>query len=123
MAKELLDEDGRILIIKAGSSAALSFAITDLSDTLVTPNTFLWTLSELDGTDINSRSDVSETPAATNYVLLEGADLVNPGVLGNLLDKLIRIKGTYDTLVGGDPETNVPYVEEYTFKVEAVIND
>ncbi len=111
------------VVFQAGSSGALSFATTDLTDSAVIPNTFLWTLTELDGTVINSRTDVPETPASTTHILFQGADLTNPGALGTFLDKIVTIKGTYDTLLGGVSKTNVPYVKEFSFKVEAILND
>lgn len=102
-----------------GGSGSIGFTFIDLSGDSVTPNTFVYTLTEMDGTVINSRSLVSVTPAATTFVVLQGDDLPNPG---GIPLKLITISGTYDSLVGGNSFPNLPFNEEYNFNVNELIN-
>lgn len=103
------------ITFSANSSGSIGFKAFDLIKNADTPNTFLWDLTESDGTEINGRTNVVETPASTTVILLQGDDLP----VGKLPQKLITVHGTYDTQLveGGPVETNVPYKEVFTFNV------
>ena len=98
-------------------SAAIGFSFKGLDAPAenVTPNTFLWTLTDANGTVINSREDVAESTASTVWVLLKGDDLVY--FLNGTEKRIITVKGTYNSILGGVVKTNVPYTGEFEFKV------
>jgi len=100
-------------------SGAIGFSFTGLSDEAVTPNTLEWTLTDVDGAVINSRQDVSATPAETTWILLQGDDLKTTTVSNA---RVLTIKGTYNTILGGDAKTNVPYTGEFGFNVCSFLN-
>ncbi len=102
------------------SSGAIGFSMTGLDKEPVIPNTFYWTLSDLEGNVINSRTAVSETPAAKTYVVLSGLDLVY--VNGTDDTRKLTIKGSYDTLVGGVAYPGLAYTAEYQFDIRRLTN-
>ena len=101
------------------SSGSIGFSITGLDSEAVTPNTFSWTLTDVNGTVINSREDVSETPAATTWIDLEGLDLVLSGVSNN---RVLTAKGTMNTTRDGVAQINKPYTVEKRFDICKVLN-
>jgi len=72
----------------------------------MTPNTITWALTEVDGTVINGREQVSESAAQEVDILLTGDDL-QPGTL------FVTIWGEYDSDLG----TDLPYKDWCSFKV------
>lgn len=98
---------------------AIGMSLTGLNDKAVIPNTFMWTLTDVDKNVINSRKDVSETPASTTWVLFQGNDLKDT------ITSPVRIytfSGTFDTILGGIARTNVPYTGEYQFNIRKLLN-
>jgi hypothetical protein len=63
----------------------------------VTPETVVWTLSDIDGTVINSRENVSETPATTVNIVLTGDDL---GVSTVGPKRVVTVLATYNSDYG-----------------------
>ena len=57
------------------STLSFEVAVTDLNGDPVTPTSFTWSLTDRDGTVINSREDVVATPGTTVTVNITGADL------------------------------------------------
>jgi hypothetical protein len=100
-------------------SGAIGFSFTGLNDEEVTPNTFNWKLTDDQGTVINSRTDVSETPATTTWILLQGLDLADTST--NSI-RIVTIQGTYNSILGGIAKTNVEYTGEYRFDLRSMIN-
>jgi len=78
------------------STYIVSAAFTDEDGTAVTPSTVTWTLTDMDGTIINSREDVSETPASTVYIVLTGDDLAVTGTR----TRTVTVSATYDSTYG-----------------------
>jgi len=68
----------------------------DEDDALITPNTITWTLSDLDGTIINSRENVSITPDTSVNIVLSGDDLAVSGSR----TRVVTVKATYDSSYG-----------------------
>ena len=85
----------------------------DEGENIIT-NTFLWSLTDINKNPINSKTDVSETPALTVPVLLKGDDLAD---VAETTERLITVKGTYDALLGGTPTFNIPFTQEYSFNI------
>ncbi len=79
----------------------------------VTPNSITWTLSDINGTVINSREDVSVTPASTVNIILRGDDLALDSAAYNA-DRIVTVKATYDSTAGSD----LPLNEEIRFSID-----
>jgi len=84
-----------------------------------TMNSFIWSLTDTNGIEINGRTDVSQTPASDNYILLKGDDLKKTGPNNQ---RYVTIKGTYNSKIGGVTTLNVPYTKEYQFGVKYFTN-
>jgi len=96
------------------SSIFVSAAFTDEDDVAVTPNVVTWTLSDVSGNVINSRSDVSVTPDTTVTVLLEGDDLPWSGSnTSDAYNIYILFEAEYDS----GSETDIPLKEQETISV------
>lgn len=99
--------------IKEESTAYLGLSFLDENGVAMTPKTATWTLSQTDGTIINSREDVSiTTPGSTETVVLTGSDLV----IVNDLDEEVRVftvEGTYDDA----PLTDLPFKDQVEFVI------
>lgn len=81
------------------STYIISFTFKDESENLVIPNLVTWTLSDIDGNIINSREDVSITPATTVNVVLTGDDL---SIGSNGIKRIVDLYATYDSMYGSD---------------------
>jgi hypothetical protein len=96
------------------SNGAIGVSVTGLNDEALTPVTFVWTLTDNNGTVINSRLNVSETPAAETWILLSGDDLAIPD---RTTSRKITISGTLNTTLGGIARIGLPYTVEYSFNI------
>jgi hypothetical protein len=96
----------------------LSFA--DRNGDAVTPNTMTWTLSKEDGTVVNEREDIEETPAASIVVVLFGDDLAT--FAGDNFQRVLTSKITYDTIINGVTYTDLPENDELHFSIEGLVN-
>jgi hypothetical protein len=80
------------------STYVITAAFTDEDDNPVAPNTGLvWHLTNPDGDIVNSREDVSITPATTVTVVLQGDDLA---IASDIEKRIFTIEGTYDSTLG-----------------------
>ncbi len=94
------------------SSGAISFTLTDLTDTTITPNTFAWSLTDTNGVPITSGT---ETPANPTWIVLSGTDLAV--VDYESPTRIVNISGTYNCTVGGTLYSNLPYTGEFSFEI------
>lgn len=88
-----------------GGTGVITASFTDEDGTAVIPTTLTYTLLQ-DGNVVNSKEDVSVTPASTVNIVLSGADLINGTT------KII-IKGTYNSTYGN----NLPLKQWESFEV------
>jgi hypothetical protein len=79
------------------STYVITAAFKDEDGTAVTPQTVVWTLTDKDGTVINSREDVSETPDTSISVVLTGDDLA-VSTVGRT--RVLTILATYNSDYG-----------------------
>lgn len=78
----------------------------------VVPNSGLkWSLRDKDGNPINSRTDVSISPAAYVDIVLSGDDLAVPG--NYPVKRYLTVEGTYNGVAGN----NLPIVNEVIFQI------
>jgi hypothetical protein len=88
----------------------------DETEAAVTPNEIEWTLTDDEGTIINSREDVAiETPAATVHITLSGDDCVILSETDSLVRK-VHLSWIYDSLLGSDLEGH----DEILFRIKDI---
>jgi len=106
------------------STYVITVAVTDEDDNPVTPSTMTWTLSDADGTTINSRADIvytvdkgtgsGGTLASSMEIVLNGNDLAISDDSNTTERRILTIEGTYNS----DAGTGLPYKSRCTFLVE-----
>jgi len=81
------------------STYIVTVAFTNEDGDSVIPNSGLnWSLSDLEGNIVNSRTAVALTPAATVNIILSGLDLAL--VDGKDTYRVLTVEGTYNSLLG-----------------------
>lgn len=97
------------------STYIITCAFTDEDGAAVVPGTVTWTLMDSDGTVINSREDVSATPASSVDVVLSGDDLqVLSGETANEVKRVFLVEYVYDSNAGN----NLPGKDHAIFVLE-----
>jgi len=101
------------------STFAVAAAFTDDADAAVVPDTLTWTLSDLSGTIINSRDQVSVvSPASTTTIVLSGADLALQAGESGKVKRRLTVEGTYTSSLGA----GLPLTAECEFLIEDLVN-
>ena len=88
-------------------------AFTNSDGDAVTPETVTWTLTDLEGTVINSREDESITPASTVSIVLSGDDLALD--VGVSYWREVTVEATYNSAEYGN---NLPLKGVARFEIE-----
>lgn len=83
------------------STYVLNVAFYDEDDNTVTPNSVNWTLTDVAGTVINSRTEVVLTPAIAVDIVLTGDDLALGATRGEV-QRIVTIQAVYDSDAGND---------------------
>lgn len=96
------------------STIVITVACADEDGSAVTPVSATWTLTDVDGTVINSRSSVSLTPAASMDVVLYGSDLAFQTGESGTVKRVLTIETTYNS----DAGSNLPHKDQATFDLE-----
>ncbi len=101
------------------STAKLTISFTDEDDQVVTPNSINWTLTDDQGTIINSRDNESvAVPASTIIVGLSGDDLaLQTGETGNYVYRIFTIEAVYNSSLG----SNLPLKDSLKFAVRNLV--
>lgn len=95
------------------SSYNITVTFKDENGADLSPDTATWTLTELDGTVVNSRQGVSiSSPTASEKVRLQGNDLA---ILDgdDIEDRVFTVEATYDS--------STPIKDEARFQVQALV--
>lgn len=92
------------------STAIVTATFVDEASNPLTPNTLTWTLKDLEGNVINSRSAVSISPATTINIVLSGDDLA---VTDGNEERIVLIEGTYNSSYG----SGLPLVAACRFSI------
>ncbi len=97
------------------STYVITFAFEDEDDQPVVPNSATWTLTDISGAVVNSRSNIDILPIVqTGDIVLSGDDLgIVVGVAGNI-ERRFRIAALYDSSLGSD----LPLTGEAKFTIE-----
>ena len=84
------------------STYVITVAFKDEDGQDVIPTSAAWTLTDEDGTVINSRQDVAITPlAASSDIVLTGADLaVDTGFAGAAQERTFTVEAVYTSSLG-----------------------
>jgi len=90
-----------------------SFFDTDGSTPVTPLSPLTWTLTNVKGEVINSRQDVSISPASEVTVVLNGDDLVLPE--NGIVDRVVTIEGTYNSSTLG---SGVNLKTKHTFPIK-----
>ena len=104
---------GKMLSVRANEEGTIviTAAVTDAAGAAVAPTTMLYTLTDLDGTVINSVEDENiGTPEASEDIVLSGDDLPTDGSDRELL---LLVYGTYTSTEGA----GLPFNEQVRFWV------
>lgn len=79
----------------------VDLAFTDENGDAVSPDTLTWTLTDMDGTVINSREDVAvSSPSSSETITLSGDDLALSSEDSEYEERMLIIKGTYTSDLG-----------------------
>lgn len=99
------------------STFVINSAFTDEDDTPVTPTAATWTLTDCNGSIINSREDVTISSLSTNVdVVLSGDDLAIQS--GNDDGKRVfLVEGTYDSTLG----SGLPFKDQAEFFIADLV--
>ena len=96
--------------------AEFNEVMPDGTKTPVVPNApLIWTLSDKDGSIVNSRSSVPITPAASVDIVLSGADLVL--TTDRPVRRYVTVIGTYNGVAGND----LPIIDEVSFQISNLV--
>jgi hypothetical protein len=95
-------------VIVEESSRKYTVTWIDSDGDPVQPIAVTWTLTDRDGTVINSRSGVSETPGLTNTITLGAADLA-------LADQTNDFEYRVLTVHGDEGNASIPIIVEIDF--------
>lgn len=90
------------------STYVVTATFTDEDGAAVVPKEITWTLTDSEGTVINSRKAVSITPAASVDIVLSGADLDVTETRNGVRE--ILISALYDSALGADLPLNAAAV-------------
>ena len=84
----------------------------------VSPSSAYWSLTDMAGTIINSRSDVTITsPTSSEDIVLKGADLLISANENNEGVRVFTIEGEYDSSLGD----NLPLKAQIEFIIDPLI--
>jgi len=97
-----------------GADYPLTITIANPAGVAITPSAASWSLYDLQGNVINSRSDVALTPSSSMALVLQESDLdIAAGY--DSADRVLHVAGTYDDPVYGD---GVSFLQVFRFKVK-----
>lgn len=99
------------------STLVINLRFTDEDDQAITPTAAYWTLTDLDGTVINSRSGVTISSLATNVnVVLQGDDLQLTGSGTDAEYREFSINATYNSSYG----SGLPLRDKLKFPIKNI---
>ena len=111
-----------IITTQTNEKSTLIFTVTftDEAGGAVIPDSITWTLSDSDGTIINSREDVAiGSPASSVDIVLSGDDLaILSGETSATVSRRFTVKAVVDT----DAGSNLPIKKEAIFPLENLLN-
>jgi len=96
----------------------ITCTFTDEDGDALTPDTLTWTLTDMDGSVINSRQDVSVSSLSSSVTItLSGDDLALTTTTSQGRKRRFAIEGTYDSDLGD----NLPLTGECEFSIDSFL--
>lgn len=99
------------------STFLVTASFKDAAGDAVVPNSVTWTLTDKEGTVINSRTGESETPAASIDIVLSGLDLAIQAGESYFGERILTVEAVYNSTEG----TNLPLKAEVHFIVDNLV--
>lgn len=96
-----------------GSTYVVTATFTDEAGDSVVPNTLTWSLRDGTGGIVNSRDEVSLSPAASVTIVLQGDDLL----YADGATRYLTVEGDYDSTNG----SGLPLTAEVRFSVDNLV--
>lgn len=100
------------------STYKITVSFTDAAGSAVTPNIITYTLTDINGTVINSKSNVSVSPASSIDIVLSGDDLALQSGETVIAERVLTIVADYDS----DEGSGLPLNEEAHFYIDDLTN-
>lgn len=103
---------------KRSKTFIITIQFTDSQGSPVAPESATWTLKDINGNVINSRSAVViPAPEQIEEIVLSGADLATPGIVGYIDTnrRIFSVDAIYDSIVYGN---DLPFGEKAEFEIE-----
>jgi len=100
------------------STYVVTLTFKDEDGNSVSPNSIKWTLTDSAGNVINSRQDVSISPASSVSIVLRGDDLALQASESDVGQRILTVEATYDS----DKGSNLPLKDELSFYVVNLTN-
>lgn len=98
-----------------GSTYVVRASFSDEDGVATVPTEVTWTLTDRDGTVVNSREAETVTPAAVVDIVLSGADLEYTGLVGN--ERVLTIEAEYTSTLGAA----LPLKAEVWFVIDSLV--
>jgi hypothetical protein len=98
-----------------GSTYIVTVSFADETGATMIPVSATWSLRDNNQAIVNSRSNVSMTPATSVSIVLSGADLDYEANSSTL--RILTVQAVYDGSYG----SNLPLVDEYTFNIRPIV--
>lgn len=116
MIEILLDSNDLEIEAREESTLVITCAFTDEDGDAVIPSAITWSLTDADGTEINSRTDVAvAVPASSINVVLSGNDLaIQSGETADIVWRYFIVEAVYDSDLGSD----LPLKDQVAFKLQ-----
>jgi len=105
------------------STYVINCEFRGVDDTLVTPTSVKWTLTDLSGTVINGRSQVAIAGGLLDTdldIVLKGDDLA-VSTVGNNAVRVLTVEALYDETIDGVAYTDLPLNGATQFTIENLI--
>jgi hypothetical protein len=110
-------------VVREEGTAVVQCVFTDEDGGAVAPSSLTWTLSDRQGTIINSREDVDVSEgdlASTTNIVLSGNDLAFlTDEEGDVAERIMTLKGVYSSTYGDD----LPLRYEILFYISNLVNE
>ena len=101
------------------STYRMTAAFTDSAGNASTPDVIIYTLTNVEGTIINSKEAVSVTPSTSVNIILSGNDLAMQTGESGPVERVFTLEAVYDSSTDGN---DLPLKEEAVFIIDPLLN-
>ena len=105
-------------ILNEKSTGVVQADFTDEDGADMVPSSIVWSLTDASGSVINSRDQVSITPASTIYIVLKNLDLaISANFDGEAEERRVTVEAVYNSTYGN----SLPLKDSATFWINDLI--